>query len=768
MTQRFYRFIALFSLLLIPCLHANTEAEPLIGELPALDRTPLMDQEARLIVEMLETMHFESAEISNETFHTLITDYMESLDYNKLYFLAKHKDAFLEKHGDTLGFKLRYQGEMDAAFEIYTVYRDRAIARVAWVIEQLKQEWSFDTEESYVYDRSESEWPSSPEEANELWRQRIKYELLQEILNDKTQDEAKDRIKKRYKRVLRNISEIGPKDVEEIFLTTLTQMFDPHSSFFSSDTLEDFNISMRLKLTGIGAILSEEDGYTVIKELVPGAPAIRTRKLNPNDRIVAVAQEGEEPIDIIGMGLRRVVEKIRGEKGTTVSLTIVPADAADESVRKTVNIVRDEVHINSNRCSANTFEVPDANGSTISIGVIHIPSFYGGDEYVQDGKRQLTSVTADVEELVLKLKKANVQGIVLDLRHNGGGLLDEAVNMTGLFIRVGPVVQVREKSGYVMPYMDRNPKVAYSGPLAVLTSRYSASASEILAGALQNYGRSITIGNTSTHGKGTVQQVFSLDQYVLRKDLANDKAGAAKLTIRKFYLPNGFSTQRKGVIPDIQLQSIEEVTATGEADLPHSLAWDYIKPVTRFVEMSLKDNLVATLNEASSNRVESFEEFSFLKKRLDWFEEREDRKKISLNLESRKSMMEQDEAFIEEMKTEQRQLAEMNYESSEIKLDSILRDEAIKKAEEAERASKEEPEEEHAATDAKDEEQILASVDTDTAIEEEEEPVPDFDIQLRETLRIMTDAIRIEPNPKNWMQPVLPIASKSRFEQLVN
>lgn len=751
--------------------------EQTTGELPRLESTSLMQSEARLIVEMLETMHFESAEISKESFAELITKFMESLDYNKLYFLEEQEEGFIEKYGESLGFKLRYQGELDAAFEIYSLYRDRAISRVDWVLKQLEQEWTFDTDEFFIYDRSESAWPSSEAEADELWRLRLKYELLQEILNDKTQDEAKERLQKRYKRVLRNIYEFGSKDVQEVFLSSLTKMFDPHSSFLSSDSLEDFNISMRLKLVGIGAMLSEEDGYCVIRELVPGAPAMRSKKLSPNDKIVAVAQEGEEPVDIIGMGLRKIVDQIRGEKGTKVTLTILPAEATDSSVREQVVIIRDEVHINSSRTTGKIFEVPDAEGNISPIGVIDIPTFYGGDEYIENGKRYTTSVTADVEELVLKMKEEGVQGIVLDLRRNGGGLLDEAIKMTGLFIRRGPVVQVREKSGYVISHMDNDAKVAYSGPLAVLTSRYSASASEILAGALQNYGRSITIGNTSTHGKGTVQQVFSLDQYVLRKDVINDRAGAAKLTIRKFYLPNGFSTQRKGVVPDIKLDSIEEVTAVGEADLPHSLSWDYIKPVARFVEMTLKNNLLETLLTSSEERSKTLEEFSFLKKRLDWFSEREERKQISLNLEKRKVMMEADEAFLDAIKDEQRLLAENNYESTEIKLDSVIREEAQRDAEDLEAETVAEAEEVAKVPEAIEASESAEDISGDTELaeneasddeKEEEEEVPEFDIQLRETLRIMTDAIKIAPNPSEWSQPALPIASKSRFERLLN
>ncbi len=769
MLKRILSKLALAILVAAPPCYAVIDFAEIEKSLPALSRTPLMEQEARLVVEMLETMHFESAEISNENFRKLINEYMKSLDYNKLYFLASDEEQFASRYGENLGFKLRYEGDLAAAFDIYERYRSHAISRIRWALETLKQDWTFDSDDAYVYDRSESEWPASPADADALWQLRLKYEVLQEVLNDKTQEEAKERISKRYERLLRSLTEFGSKNVQEVFLSSLTQMFDPHSSFLSSDTLEDFNIQMRLSLVGIGAILSEEDGYCVIKELVPGAPAIRTAKLKPNDRIVAVQQPGQEPVDIVGMGLRKIVEQIRGEKGTTVTLTIIPSDAIDGSIRETVQIVRDVVHINSNRATGNIYQVPNAEGVTVPIGVIEVPSFYGGDEYIENGQRYVTSVTADVEELVVKMTQAGAKGIVLDFRRNGGGLLDEAISMTGLFIRRGPVVQVREKNGYVVPHMDRDPKVAYDGPLAVLTSRYSASASEIVAGALQNYGRSITIGNSSTHGKGTVQQVYGLDQYVLRKDLANDKAGAAKLTVRKFYLPNGFSTQRKGVVPDLQVDSIDEITAKGEADLPAALSWDYIKPVTRFVEMALKNSFVESLKNESANRRASLEEFTFLDKRLDWFKERQDRKEISLNLQQRKAMMEADEAFLEAMKAEQRRLASFNFSKTDVKLESVIRDEAKRAAEDILHGvvtPSVEP------TNGASLEALAAAEingDTDPADKkDEEEPVPDFDIQLREALRIVHDAIRIDPNPADWSQPALPIAQKSRFEKLVN
>ncbi len=724
-------------------------------ELVELEARPLMAQETQRVIEMLETIHFRNEEIEDETFSKLIEEYMERLDYNRLFFLQEHLESNQNKFGKKLSFQLRNQGDLRSAFAIFSQYRTIALERVAWVLDRLSEEWNFDTEEYYAYDRSESPWPSSHEEADTLWTKRLKHELIQEILTEKTIEEARETVTKRYERLRRNILEYSAPDVQEAFLTKLTQMFDPHSTFFSSDTFEDFNIQMRLSLEGIGAILSEEDGYCTIKELVPGGPAKREGSLKPNDRIVAVAQGDDEPVDIVGMSLRKVVKQIRGDKGSTVKLTVIPADAPDSHL-EVVEIVRDSVRIDSSRCSATLQYVPTEDGSVMPIGVIDIPTFYGSVELDENGNRRVTSVSADVEELVLKLQDAGAQAIVLDLRLNGGGLLDEAIEMTGLFINRGPVVQVKEPYGRVTAKADRNPKVVYSGPLAVLTSRYSASASEIVAGALQNYGRAIVIGNDSTHGKGTVQTVISLENYVFRRIQSDEKAGATKLTVQKFYLPNGFSTQRKGVSSDIRIPSIDEIFAEGEADLPNALSWDYVKPA-RFEEMVLKKDFVDDLLQASSKRQGALEEFQFLKKRIDYYKEREERKEISLHLETRKQLKESEKAFIDAMEDEQRKLASFNFEEIEFTLDGV---------------EKNEDEEEVAATDPVDENadatEVVSTDEEPKKEAEEKEEVPTFDIQLRETLRIMVDAVRRAPNPNEWAEMASPIAYKSRFEALLN
>lgn len=419
-----------------------------------------------------------------------------------------------------------------------------------------------------------------------------------------------------------------------------------------------------------------------------------------------------------GMKLRKVVEMIRGDKGTEVRLTILPADATDPSVRKEVVIVRDLVKLNASRASAAVHEVPTADGHVVTIGVINLPSFYGLDDTDDPGAERVTA-TRDVEALIRKLQTENVAGIVLDLRQNGGGLLSEAVDLTGLFIDRGPVVQVKSSNGRIEVRPDSDPKVDYDGPLAVLTSRYSASASEIVAGALQNYGRGIVIGSNNTHGKGTVQAVLEMDNFLPRwRVVQNPRMGAARMTVQKFYLPNGASTQNRGVIPDIVLPSIEEFLPVGESDLPNALAWDTIPPVY-FDGAPLDSNFLTALRDRSAQRQQLSEEFAFLRKNIGWFKERQEEKAVSLSLETRKETKKADDEMRDELKKERTELAQLNFPSKEILLDGVVKPAAPTPAE--------------------------ADEDTDVSDDEAR-----FDIALRESLRVLADAIELQKDPALW------------------
>jgi carboxyl-terminal processing protease len=474
---------------------------------------------------------------------------------------------------------------------------------------------------------------------------------------------------------------------------------------------------------GIGALLWVEDDHCVVKEIITGGPADLDRRLKPNDKIIAVGQigaEAGEPVDVIGMKLRKIVELIRGEKGTQVRLVVQPAESVDGSTREEIVITRDVVNLDSARAKAAIFEVPDREGNIRPIGVISLPTFYGPDSGAE-GKEQ-NSATKDIAELIRRLNDAGVQGLVLDLRNNGGGLLSEAVELTGLFIPKGPVVQVRNYYGDVKVDSDHDASIAYTGPLAVLVSRFSASASEIVAGALQNYGRAVVIGDSSTHGKGTVQTVVEMGG--LNQQLARERSGAAKLTIQKFYLPNGSSTQLNGVVPDIVLPSIEDLLPmVGEKDLPHALVWDEI-PSSFFDGRPLASRVLTPLREASLSRQDTLEEFAYLKRHIDWFRTRQEQKEISLNLEERRRQKDHDEAFKDEMDAERERLAAANFAFKEFHLGKPPK--PNKKAEPAENG---------------DEPALEMTTDASEGYDK-------LDIHLREALRVVGDALDMARNPQ--------------------
>jgi carboxyl-terminal processing protease len=490
---------------------------------------------------------------------------------------------------------------------------------------------------------------------------------------------------------------------------------------------------MKLKLVGIGALLGIEEDVCVVKEIIPGGPADLGRELKPNDKIIAVAEKGGEPVEILGMKLRKIVDKIRGKKGTEVSLTIQPGDATDSSVRKEIVITRDTVKLNSARARAAVFEVPSegAEGTPQTLGVITLPAFYSeGDDGDTDSER--SSATKDVARLIEQLKQQGIQGLVLDLRRNGGGYLSEAIDLAGLFIQKGPVVQVKNFTGEIHVDSDKDPKIAYAGPLAVLVDRFSASASEIVAGALQNYGRAIVIGDSSTHGKGSVQQVVEMKQISRALALSPQKTGAAKFTIQKYYLPSGASTQLKGVVPDIVLPSIEDHMPIGEADLPRALVWDQI-PTSVFEGSPLEPRVLSPLRQASAERQSKLEEFSYLRKYVDWFKARQEQKLISVNLEQRREQKASDDAFRKELKAEKERIAKSDYAFKPLYLGPP-------------------PPPRIKAPKKEDDEDELDSF-------EENETYVKADVHLRETLRVLNDAIALGKNRESWASSRPPLTA---------
>jgi carboxyl-terminal processing protease len=416
--------------------------------------------------------------------------------------------------------------------------------------------------------------------------------------------------------------------------------------------VDTFAIGMNLSLFGIGAELVSEDGYCSIRRLLPGGPAEKSKKIKEKDRILAVAQGDQTPVDIVDMSLNKAVQLIRGAKGTEVRLTINPA-GADASVRTVVTLVRDEIKLDDQAAKAKIIELPDASGQTVRIGVIDLPSFYtpfdmGGPkrpELAAPGSPSGRSTTADVAQLLKKLKQENVSGVILDLRRNGGGSLEEAVRLTGLFIKQGTVVQVMDSRGEIQEDADTDPSVAYDGPLIVLTSRFSASASEILAGALQDYGRALLVGDSSTHGKGTVQSVNQLAPFIRFPDNANPvDPGALKLTIKKFYRASGASTQLEGVTPDIVLPSVlNEMKEIGEKSLDNPLPWDTIRSA-KYDRLNLVNPYLPELSKRSNQRIAAEREFDYVREDIAQYKKAQADKTVSLNEQQRLKEMEETDA----------------------------------------------------------------------------------------------------------------------------
>ncbi len=767
-------------LILLPLLVSVTFAT----DAPRLEPTKDMAAQTRWVVNTINARHYLRDSMQKLDGKEIVEAYVEAFDYSKMYFLRSDIDDFVFRFADaTEGFLEK--GNLYAAFEIYEAYKLRAKERTEWIKARLEGDFDFSMDDTFAPDRREADWGASAEETDALWEARLKYQLLNELLSlasetkedelslqienpDLVQDEddsfdpskiqrllddeafyaetlteAKSKIGRRYERNLTLTIDREAAEVQEAFINAMTHLFDPHSTFLSSDTLESFNSSVQNSFVGIGAMLQDDDGICTIKEILPGGPAEASRQLSPEDQILGVAQGDDEFEDVIDMQLRYIVRKIKGEKGTTVRLLIRPGDAADPSVRKIVSIVRDEVKLTANLATAKLIEVPNSDGSsTLPVGVIELPSFYGN---IGDGG-SLTTTADDVSELIAKLKELNAQGIILDLRMNGGGLLSEAVRVAGHFIPVGPVVQVRDKDERNQVLMDRDPSVIWDGPLIVLTSRFSASASEIVAGALQDHKRALIVGNTSTHGKGTVQEVYHMNSrpafsWFAQTPAETTKPVASKITIKQFYLPGGSSTQVKGVPSDIVLPSVNEFLPIGESDLPRALPWNSIDAVDwqndwKKINFSSPEDpeLVAALVDASTERQEQLEEFVFLKEQIEWRRKRLDEKEFSLNLEDRINRKIREAAYIEQLDETYEALKEDDYAMTDLILDIAEEQEAISEK------NKEKP----LKGSSEESDSAVANSESDEAEgSEEEEKIP-YDIYLRESARIMADWIEIE------------------------
>jgi carboxyl-terminal processing protease len=582
---------------------------------------------------ILESSQFAHQELDGKLAGKFLDRYLDTLDSNRMVFLKSDIDEFAKSRA-TLAEATRKNGDSSLAHVIFKRFLERLNQRQAFIAGQLeKGEFDFSGDEKFSYDRENAPRPADMAAAQELWKQQLRYEYLQEKLAGKKPEEIAKTLGRRATRVAEGMRKLNDKAVLEIYLEALAQVYDPHSDYMGPEQLKSFEIAMNLSLIGIGATLQSEDGYCKIKELVPGGPADKSGLIKAGDRIVGVSQkEGNEFTDLVDMPLSQAVDLIRGKKGTAVFLNIIPASATDDSVRKTITIVREEIKLEDQQAKAQIIDYPTGD-KTQRIGVIDLPTFYAGEGNAKSGP---TSCTADVVRLINKLKQENVTGLILDLRRNGGGSLQEAIDLTGLFIPSGPVVQTRNMEGRTEVGKDRDGKVAYDGPLVVLTSRFSASASEIVAGALQDYGRAIVVGDTSTFGKGTVQTIVPLAKIMQSEGLVpGSDPGALKVTISKFYRPSGKSTQLEGVKADIVIPSITDLPEFGESDLENPLPWDTIPPV-KYKGINRVEDSLAALRTRSGERIRKSPDFASLKKDIERFRKMRDEKSVSLNEDKRR------------------------------------------------------------------------------------------------------------------------------------
>ncbi len=645
----FARFALGMLLQLSPVLATadNTNAPPRLAPGPNDSRI------AYVTARLLEEYHYSQHPLDQAVSEKFFDGYLDSLDPQHLYFLKTDIAEFApyRTNLNTLTINNRGVADLTPAYRIFERFLDRLKQRVAYGDKELKRDrFSLNTHERVLQDRRKAPYPKNLAEARQLWQQRLLYEYLQEVLSREISptnsgvilplpksapQEIADKLAHHYHWLLRMFTNWDNSDVLQAYLEALAHAYDPHSDYLNVSHAQDFSIDMSLALFGIGAGLRSEDGYCTIVSLVPGGPAVKSKQLNLKDRIVAVAQGKQPPVDVVDVELSKIVQMIRGPKGTEVRLTIISSD--EPNSRRVVTLIRDEIKLEDAEAKANLLEIPDGHGGTNRLGVLDLPSFYATVDLPGDnGDLSKKSTTADVRRLIKKLEQENVAGIVLDLRNNGGGSLEEAVDFTGLFITNGPVVLVRSPEGRVVVDQDTSTHALYRGPLVVLVNRFSASATEIVAGALQDYGRALIVGDTSTYGKGTVQDLNPLRPFIWSaNESASNDPGTVKITIRKFYRISGASTQLKGVIPDMVLpDALSYSTDIGENSLPNAMPWDTI-PKADYNELNLVRPYLSELRKLSDARMTTNQDFVYIRHDIDEF--------IRLQADKTASLNEQDE-----------------------------------------------------------------------------------------------------------------------------
>ncbi|MCG9682367.1 carboxy terminal-processing peptidase [Vibrio sp. Isolate23] len=585
------------------------EAKINLEDLPVLTPEDQHATASKRVTSRFTRSHYKHFTLNDQFSQAIFQRYIESLDFNRNVFTQADIDSF-NKVALDIDDQLK-SGNNQIAFDIYNLSMKRRYERFVYALSLLDNEMKFDTDESIELDRSEAAWPKDTAELNELWRKRVKYDALNLKLTGKNWDEIKDVLGKRYNNALKRLSQTHNEDAFQLYMNAFAREVDPHTSYLSPRNAEQFQTEMNLSLEGIGAVLQMTDDYTVIRSLVVGGPASKSKQLAEGDRIIGVGQDGEGIVDVIGWRLDDVVQLIKGPKGTKVYLQILPE--GKDANAEVITIIRDKIRLEDRAVKS---EVVEKDGK--KIGILEVPSFYVG-------------LAKDTDKLITELKGKGVDGIIVDLRNNGGGALTEATALSGLFITSGPVVQVRDSYGRVNVNSDTDGKISYDGPMTVLINRYSASASEIFAAAMQDYGRAIVLGENS-FGKGTVQQHRSLNHIY---DLFDKELGYVQYTIQKFYRIDGGSTQNKGVAPDIAFPTPIEPNDTGESVEDNALPWDSIDKA-KYEVLQRNAKLIKKLDAQHQARIAKDLEFQFISEDISKYKAEKDDNTLSLNEKVRK------------------------------------------------------------------------------------------------------------------------------------
>lgn len=597
-------------------------AEMRIVPLDELEPTSKQRRATTLITQLLSRHHYKKTSLNDEFSSDLLDRYLNALDPNRSFFLQSDVDGF-QVHADRLDDMLR-RAQVEVAFDIFKRFRSRVDERVAVALKYLGQDWTFDQDERYVFDRSEANWAVSTDELNDLWRRRVKNDILSQRLAGREKADILDTLAKRYERVARRVQQLNSNDVFQLYMSSYGRNIEPHTTYMSPRSSENFRIRMSLSLEGIGAALQTENEYTVVRRIITGGPAELDKRLKVDDRIVGVAQGDDTMVDVVAWRLEDVVDLIRGKKGTTVRLQILPKGAAATGKTRVIDIVRDKVKLEEQAAKSQVIEFPESVGR--KVGVIDLPTFYMDIEARSRGEEDYRSTTRDVRRLLGELQSEGVDGVIIDLRGNSGGSLVEATELTGLFIDSGPVVKMVYSSGRVQENRDDDAGVAYDGPLAVLVDQFSASASEIFAGAIQDYRRGLIIGEP-TFGKGTVQHLVPLDQYA---QSGTTGLGHLKITVAKFFRVNGHSTQHRGVIPDIIFPTAVGLESVGERALENALEWSKIE-ASSYVPHGPLGGHIEDLRVRHEDRVNADPGFSYLVREAKLAKDSAERKSISLS-----------------------------------------------------------------------------------------------------------------------------------------